>query len=246
MPTLDALADRVILDGFHAFKHAARFGARIERVIIAEDSDFTALLAALAPDLVGTHDDVLEVVSASRFRSLRRFPHATGVIAVAVPPEPRPTWSDMQRHTPVIVLDDPRHHGNVGASVRIAAAGGAAGLVTIGELDPWSAPALRGSAGLHFALPVFSVPVLPATARTIIGFDPAGQSLALTRLPGNAAFVFGSERHGLTAEMRERVDLLVGIPMEPGVSSINLATSVAIGLYHWRLGSTGREQPSGD
>ena len=55
---------------------------------------------------------------------------------------------------PVIALEEPRHLGNLGACVRVAAAAGAAGVITTGTSDPWHADALRGSAGLHFALPV--------------------------------------------------------------------------------------------
>ena len=44
--------------------------------------------------------------------------------------------------------------GNMGACVRVAAAADAAGVLTTGGNDPWHPDALRGAAGLHFALPV--------------------------------------------------------------------------------------------
>jgi len=47
--------------------------------------------------------------------------------------------------------------GNVGACVRVAAAAGAAAVLTTGENDPWFPDAVRGAAGLHFALPVAAV-----------------------------------------------------------------------------------------
>ena len=46
---------------------------------------------------------------------------------------------------------------------------------------------------------------------------------------------FGTERHGLTSELLARADARIAIPMEPGVSSLNLATSVAVTLFTWRL-----------
>lgn len=42
---------------------------------------------------------------------------------------------------------------------------------------------------------------------------------------------------------RERADLRVRIPMRNGVSSLDLATSVAVVLYAWRLARTGRSAP---
>ncbi len=46
---------------------------------------------------------------------------------------------------------------------------------------------------------------------------------------------FGTERQGLSPELLARADALLSIPMRPGVSSLNLATSVAAVLFAWRL-----------
>ncbi len=50
-------------------------------------------------------------------------------------------------------------------------------------------------------------------------------------MPGDAVLAFGTERHGLTDALLARADLRVRIPMRAGVSSLNLATSVAAVLY---------------
>ena len=47
--------------------------------------------------------------------------------------------------------------------------------------------------------------------------------------------VFGTERAGLSDAMKARADRVVALPMREGVSSLNLATSVAAVLYAWRL-----------
>jgi TrmH family RNA methyltransferase len=128
----------------------------------------------------------------------------------------------------VVLLEDPRHLGNVGAVVRVAAAAGAAGVLTTGTRDPWDPAALRGSAGLHYALPVGRVDGPPAD-RPLAAFDPEGEPLAA--LPAGAVLAFGTERHGLSAALRARADVRVAIPMRAGVSSLNLATAVAVALY---------------
>jgi TrmH family RNA methyltransferase len=53
---------------------------------------------------------------------------------------------------------------------------------------------------------------------------------------------FGTERHGLSSELRARCDRIVALPMRAGVSSMNLATSVSATLLSWRMaqGWTGR------
>lgn len=137
---------------------------------------------------------------------------------------------------PVVVLDHPAHLGNIGAAVRVAAAAGAAGLLSVGPHDPWSPDAVRGAAGLQFALPVTRADALPATERPILALDPDGEALRPGSLPDDALLLFGSERGGLGAELLRRADARIGIPMRPGVSSLNLATAVAVVLYAWRLG----------
>ncbi len=46
---------------------------------------------------------------------------------------------------------------------------------------------------------------------------------------------FGTERQGLSDELLARAHARIGIPMRAGVSSLNLATSVAALLFAWRL-----------
>ena len=65
--------------------------------------------------------------------------------------------------------------------------------------------------------------------------DLGGESLSDFQLPDRALLAFGTERQGLTRELLDSADNRVSIPMENGVSSLNLATSVAVVLYHWKL-----------
>ncbi len=98
---------------------------------------------------------------------------------------------------------------------------------------------MRGAAGLHYALPVARLDALPPTPRPLIALDPAGDPLRAGRLPAGAILVFGSERRGLSQELRARAGRCLALPMRPGVSSLNLASAVAVVLYAWRLGQSG-------
>jgi len=129
----------------------------------------------------------------------------------------------------------------MGACVRVAAAADAAAVVTTGDNDPWHPDALRGAAGLHFALPVIGVPRLPDTDRPLVAIPPEGESLRPADLPAGAILAFGTERHGLSGEVFERAEARISIPMREGVSSLNLATSVAIVLFVMRM-----RPPQGD
>ena len=165
--------------------------------------------------------------------------HPTGVIALAERPSVeanREVLGRRPRRAPVVVLENPRNLGNVGAVIRLAAGFGATGVVTTGDLDPWHPTVLRGSAGLHFATAVERVALSELPAGPLYVLDPEGADIRDLPFPDDALLAFGTERHGVSAELRARADQLVAVPMQPGVSSFNLATSVAMGLFHWMSG----------
>jgi TrmH family RNA methyltransferase len=217
----------VVLEGFHALKHALRFGADIRTAASPDPPAVTALALELAPDLAVRLDAMMERCGRDLFDQLTPTPPETGVVAIAARPDV--ASARLRADRPLVVLDAPRHLGNLGAAVRVAAAADAAGVVVVGDVDPWHPTAVRGAAGLQFALPCRRVQAVTEIARSSIGFDAAGVPAADIDAAG--AFVFGSERHGLTAPTRAALDRLVALPMRAGVSSLNLATAVAAALY---------------
>ncbi|WP_165986202.1 RNA methyltransferase [Streptomyces sp. YIM 98790] len=223
--------ETVLLDGFHALKHALRFGADVPLALAADKPAAMALARDLAPDLAGRLETLLTPVAPAALAGLVPRPHPTGVAALAVP-EPRPVPA-RPRPAPLVVLDNPRHLGNIGAVIRLAAGCGAAGVLTTGSVDPWHPHVIRAAAGLHWAVAVHRRPVEELPDGPLLALDPDGTDLRETALPPDALLAFGSERHGLSPALRARADRLVSLPMRPGVSSYNLATSAAMALYHW-------------
>jgi len=225
-----------VLEGFHALKHALRFGAEVAEAVAAERPALDELTAELAPDLAGTLAERTAPVSAELLAELVPQAPRTGVVAIARRPavDVAATLAD-PRPAPVVLLEDPRTMGNMGACVRVAAAADAAGVLTTGANDPWRPEALRGAAGLHFALPVAAVDELPSTDRPLVAIDPEGEDLRPAGLPPRAILAFGTERYGLSAALLERADARIAIPMRAGVSSLNLATAVAAILFAQRL-----------
>ncbi|MEU0859098.1 TrmH family RNA methyltransferase [Streptomyces griseofuscus] len=229
-------AGAVLLDGFHALKHALRFGAEVPVAVTTDRRAALALAEELAGDVRETLDGLLIEVPERTYAALVARPHPTGVAALAVRPA-RATHLEalarMPRTAPVVVLDNPRNLGNAGAVIRLAAGFGATGVVTTGTLDPWHPTVVRGGAGLHFATAVERLGVDELPPGPLFALDPEGEDIRGTELPDDAVLAFGSERTGLSAEVRARADHLLRLPMRPQVSSYNLATSVAMTLYHW-------------
>ena len=212
----------VPLEGFHAVKHALRFAPHLVSDVRVRDLDGARSLAdRLAPDI--TEDLLAHAVTAE-------VAHHTGVEATGELP-PRDPGVLRTRQAPLVLLDRPRSPGNAGAVVRVAAAAGASGVAMTGTLDPWHPSVLRGSAGLHYALPVLRVEAREVGGPVVV-LDADGDPAVA--LPDDAVLVVGSERHGVGGELRDRATLVLALPMRPGVSSLNLATAVAAALYRRR------------
>ncbi len=226
----------VLLEGFHPIKHALRFGAELIEVVGLNPEDTVRLEEDLAPDLSGAIAQNMKTVSASVFDQLAPAPPPTGVIAIAKrPPVSLVEVFGDPSPVPVVLLENPRNLLNIGAAVRASAAAGAAGLVITGRQDPWHPAALIAATGLQFALPVTRTDTLPGGDRPLVVIDPSGEPLRRGSIPDRAVLVFGEERSGISAESIAAADRRVSIPMHPGVSSLNLASAVAVVLYEWRL-----------
>jgi RNA methyltransferase, TrmH family len=230
--------DLTVLEGFHALKHALRFGAEIEEAVSVDPGELERLAADLAPDLVGRIGDGVGEVDADTLAGLVPLAPRTGVVAIArrKPADLGAALAD-PREAPVVLLEQPRNMGNLGACVRVGAAADVAALLTIGENDPWHPDAVRGAAGLHYALPaVAAVERAPREeGRPLLALDPEGEEIDPATIPPRAILAFGTERHGLSDELLAAADGRIALPMREGVSSLNLATSVAAVLYAIRL-----------
>ncbi len=225
----------VLLEGIHSFKHALRFGAEFREILFVKDSQ-----------LENFQDNVLlpqekefifkngREVSADFFAKLLPYKVRSQIVALAK----KPNWKreDLDKDKPLVFLENPANPENIGMAIRVAAAFGAGGLVVSGRISPLSASVIRAGAGLIFALPVFLIKNISelkqfSQNRILISADPEGVSLKKIKLPKNSIIVFGTEREGISQELKNKSDLIVKIEMAKNVSSLNLATSVSAFLF---------------
>lgn len=234
-------SSRVRLEGVHAVKHAVRFGARLAPVVSPAPRRALELLEELAPDVMLPD---LREVGRDTWRRLAPQGLPSPLLAACRRPKVDPVRA-LGRDGPALLVEDPTHAGNLGAVVRVAAAAGAAVVLSSGDLDPWRPDVVRAAAGLHLAVPVARVMVAGAiraarrAGRRVVALDPAGDARLDDLDAGGALLVLGTERHGISAEVRDVADRLVRIPMRDGVSSLNLATAAAIACF---AASGGRTQ----
>jgi TrmH family RNA methyltransferase len=225
--------DTVLLEGLHPVKHALRFGATVTHLATWDRDTLTILARALAPDIADQLLTLAKDVPHDDAALLAPKGVPSPVIGVAARPHVSP--QDVLDATgPVIVCENPRHFGNVGAVIRVAAAAGAGGVLIVGDADPWHPTAVRAAAGLQFALPVARCATLPDTTRPLVTLDAGGEPLTQGMLDDDVLLVVGTERAGVTQTLRDQAVKSVSLPMRPGVSSLNLATAVAAALYRGR------------
>lgn len=139
-----------------------------------------------------------------------------------------------------VVLDGVEDPRNLGAVIRTAAAAGAQGVFLPEHGAAGLTPvAVKASAGVAERLPVARVTNIVALLKSlkdkgvwIVGLD-AGGSAAWTSfdLTSPVALVLGGEGKGLRRLARETCDVVLTIPLAPGVESLNLSVAAGIGLF---------------
>lgn len=132
--------------------------------------------------------------------------------------------------------------GNLGALVRVAAGLGAAGVLRLkGGVSLFHPRAIRGSSGTVFRLPVWDdvsqdafLSVAETSGMPLWATTTSGSSLREITRPPSCALLFGEEGQGLNDELEKRCVGSIGIPLQRGVESLNVATAAAICLFHWQ------------
>jgi RNA methyltransferase, TrmH family len=222
----------VVLEGFHAIKHALLFGVSLSNIHTCEKPQILKACRQLSPDLLPKIEDVLVEIDRQEFNILSPNYIKTGIISTAN--KPNYTLEQIKNNSGFIVyLDHVRNLKNLGSIVRLCAARGVAGIVYSGTLDAWNPECVSVARGLQFAVPIVRVDEFPPfDERPAVCFDERGDDFTNVKFDLNSVLVFGSERSGISGHIKAIADEIVRIPMNKCVSSLNLATSVGIAIYH--------------
>jgi RNA methyltransferase, TrmH family len=175
------------------------------------------LLTAAGEGLGGTEVEPALLARVSKLGS--------GTRTIGVWPE---RWAE-EPVAPCVYLHAVSDPGNVGTVIRTANAL-VGGSVVLGPdcADPYGPHAVRASMGALFHEPLVrggsDLTPGPRAALVAHGGEP------LEALQGMATVCLGAERDGLPAEIAERCDVRVTIPLRDGAESLNVAAAAAIAL----------------
>jgi TrmH family RNA methyltransferase len=227
-----------LAEGLKLIVEAVALG-RTPRVLLhaAEATALPAFLA-VADATARAGGDLIEVSHAILEKVSRRDNPQT-VLAVFdqsyaelsdLDPAAAPAW---------IALEAVRDPGNLGTIVRTVDAGGAGGVILVGETcDPYSVEAVRATMGSIFAVPLYraSTTAFIAWRRawpgsvvgTLLSADVDYRS---ARYAAPCLLLMGPEQAGLSAALAALCDVVVKIPMRGRADSLNLAVATGVMLY---------------
>lgn len=234
--------DETLIEGWRTLKAALDGGAPLVDVVVTkkalDDPQVQPLLDRIAVPIY--------VTDASTMAQLTDVSTPQGLVAVVertlVDPATLP--KRLGSTGTALILDGVQDPGNVGTLLRTAAWFGAefivAGPDTAGLYGP---KVMRAAAGGHWALELARTdevgPLFDRLRRadvTLYGADLHGVRASEWSPAHPSALALGSEAHGLSAPVLDRIETPVSLPgvsNRPSVESLNVAVAGGILLYEW-------------
>ncbi|WP_306214693.1 TrmH family RNA methyltransferase [Actinoplanes sp. RD1] len=210
----------------------------------------SALAAGVVLDLFGTdealtrHGDlamqapVVSPVTEEALAALAETVQPQGLVAVCEQVDVSLPEALAKEPRLVAVLAEIRDPGNAGTILRTADAAGATTVIFAGDaVDPYNGKCVRSSAGSLFNVDIVRAPldvILPGftnLATTGYGDTDLDALIDDGSLAAPTAWWFGSEAHGLPAEVLKYADKRVRVPIYGGAESLNLSAAAAVCLY---------------
>ncbi len=221
----------VVVDGRRLGEDLVRWGVPIRELFLAE-----SLAAEAAGWAVTASAAAVWVVPDRVLESLAPTRHPQGVLAIVGEPV-LPAWDRCDGVG--LYLDRVQDPGNVGAIARAAAGLGArAVLLSHGCADPFSAAAVRGSAGAVFRISVERDAVADREAIRVRGrggevWASGAEGVPVTSWrPGRPLLLLlGAEGSGVDPDLVARADGTVTVPLERQIESLNVAVAAGILLH---------------
>jgi RNA methyltransferase, TrmH family len=231
---------RFVVEGIRTVEELLRSGLTIHGALVSPPLNATSRGALLRTALEYREIPIHEV-SDTELADASDTDTPQGVLVIAE--IPHRVVSDVPSVTPqrLLVLDGVQDPGNLGTMLRTARAFGAhASLAMPGTVDLWNAKVVRSAMGAafhHLAMDC-SWEELDALVATrgleLWGADAGGDALDAVAPPDRLGIVVGNEGSGLSESAARRVSRRIGIPIAPGVESLNVAVAAGILLYHLR------------
>ena len=229
--------------GRNAIREALLSGAPLTRILVSRSAhglpieeivrlarernlDVELVDRTVLDQRTGNHQGVIGEIRPARLLSLGDLVELIGT----------PTVLDR-----VLMLDSVQDPGNLGALIRTAVATGVRAVVIPEHRAVGVTPAVvKASAGAALRIPIVQTPNLRQALATLkqIGFWVAGldgqahDRFDRTDLSGPLVVLVGAEGRGLGDLLASECDMLMRLPIEDAVESLNASVAGSILMYH--------------
>jgi TrmH family RNA methyltransferase len=232
-----------LAEGVRLVEEAAGAGIRFRLAAVAPALEGTPRGRALKARLLAAGVELHEMDDRA-LAGLADTEHPQGIVAVIEPP----AWSldalKLDARGVVLVLDGVQDPGNVGTMIRTALGLGASAVIALkGTAELTSPKVLRATMGAIFRLPCVATDddaFLPWAGQQHLGLwlaDAGGTPARQWRPARPFALVMGNEGAGVREALAAAAAGRVGIPLQPGAESLNVAVAAGILLSEVRNAS---------
>jgi 23S rRNA (guanosine2251-2'-O)-methyltransferase len=247
-----------LLYGIHPVEEALAAGRRIFREVFVVADRPSKRLSIMASVAASKNIPVRRVTMTQLNRIVGDIAHQGTAARVgpyplvdltAVLAEESP--SDPSRF--LVLLDTIVDPQNLGAIIRTALGVGVEGVVIPSDRAAGPTPAVsKASAGALEHVRLVQVTNLSATIRTlqshgwwVYGMERSAElSVFEVDLTGSVAMVIGGEGKGIRPLVKQSCDLLLSIPQQGPVGSLNASVAAAVALYEAYRQRSGRAKPA--
>lgn len=212
-----------LIEGFKLLRDCIKYGEELESVFVSEDkvSELGVFNLKCA---------VYEVES-SMMKRLSDKVTPQGVVAV-VKKRKKELCSPKGR---ALIFENIQDPSNVGAILRTACGAGYNDVYIVGGADAYSPKCMSSGMSAQFVLNIYECSIEEAVEMNkdneILCCDMGGESIFTFKAQQRHTLVLGNEGNGISETVKEKVHKKIGIPMDNGLESLNVAVSAGIMMY---------------
>lgn len=227
--------------GRNPVAEALRSGRALNKVMVQDGArGVTEIIAAAREKGVA-----VEFVKSDKLDKLAQGVRHQGVVAYAAPVEFKTLEDALKKAAAkgeapfLLLLDELQDPQNLGALIRTADAAGVHGILLPKRRScPLNAVVAKISAGAVEYVPVIQIGNIVQQLKDlkkqgfwVAGADMDGGPYTKVNLTGPLVLVIGAEGKGLGRLVKENCDIIVSLPMQGGVNSLNAAAAGAVLMY---------------
>lgn len=227
--------------GRNPVAEALRGGRALNKVMVQDGArGVTEIIAAAKEKGVA-----VEFVKSDKLDKLAQGVRHQGVVAYAAPVEFKTLEDALKKAAAkgeapfLLLLDELQDPQNLGALIRTADAAGVHGILLPKRRScPLNAVVAKISAGAVEYVPVIQIGNIVQQLKDlkkqgfwVAGADMDGEPYIKANLTGPLVLVIGAEGKGLGRLVKENCDIIVSLPMQGGVNSLNAAAAGAVLMY---------------